>query len=196
MAADDTEPPLAPNAVSFVDRTGTSVTVQWGGYADPTIPEDNVGVEDYLISNGETTLVVPESGRVVFTGLTPETSYTFTARARDAAGNVSQPSPSRTISTGVDPDTEPPTPVTRIQFEPVADGAHYVWWSGATDNVNLQQGLRYRVTTDGGTDHTVSKTFYGDHPNVGDPLLTGCTITVRVIDSSGNVSEPRSTDFC
>ncbi|WP_419999118.1 fibronectin type III domain-containing protein [Streptomyces boninensis] len=197
VAAEDREPPQTPTAPTFVDRTGRSVTMEWA-FWDVTTPPDNVGVEDFLVSNGETTKVVPEgvAWGTVFTGLEPATSYSFTVRARDAAGNVSAPSPASTITTGVEPDTEPPTPVTRIQPEDVADGAHYVWWGGATDNVNFERGLRYRITTDGGTDHVVSRSFYADHPNIGDPLLTGCTITVRAIDSSGNVSAPRSANFC
>ncbi|MFF0729739.1 hypothetical protein [Streptomyces sp. NPDC004134] len=196
-AAGDDEPPQTPVPPKFVDRTGTSVTMEFD-FWDPTTVPDNVGVTEFLVSNGETTKVVSaERWGTEFTGLRPETSYSFTVRARDAAGNVSGTSSPGTISTGVDPDTEPPSPVTRIQPEEVADGANYVWWSGAGDNVNFPRGLRYRVTTDGGTDHVISgRTFYGDHPNLGDPPLKGCTITVRAIDRSGNVSAPRSADFC
>jgi hypothetical protein len=197
----DGEPPAIPLGPSFLDRTGTSVTLTWG-VNDPTFPPiDNVGVVDWLVSNGETTKVVPDGGSTFqhvvsyeFTGLDPETSYTFTIRARDAAGNVSEPTAPRTITTGVDPDTEPPTAVTDLQAHPGV--YNFVAWDASTDNVTLAGAIRYRVTTDGGTDHTKAGTSYYDIPSGGLPKLEGCQVTVVAIDSAGNTSEPRSTSLC
>ncbi|WP_020577797.1 fibronectin type III domain-containing protein [Actinopolymorpha alba] len=197
----DGQPPDAPLGLGVRDRTGTSVTLTWG-VDDPTFsPTDNVGVVDFLVSNGETTKVVPGDGSpfqhavsTVFSGLEPETSYTFTVRARDAARNVSEPGRPATITTGVDPDTVPPTPVTNLRASP--GGYNIVAWDASTDNVTLTGAIRYRVTTDGGTDHTRTGTSYYDIPSSGLPKLVGCQVTVVAIDGAGNTSEPRSTSLC
>jgi len=56
---------------------------------------DNVLVTGYVLSNGQTATGTTHT----VTGLTPDTSYTFTVQARDAAGNLSGPSNSVTVKT-------------------------------------------------------------------------------------------------
>jgi hypothetical protein len=201
----DGQPPATPLGVTFVDRTGTSVTLAWG-VNDPTFPPtDNVGVVDFLVSNGETTRVVPGDGspimsaqRTVFGGLRPETSYTFTVRARDAAGNVSEPTAPRTITTGVDPDTVAPTAVGNLWGFGAKEnnGWTTVVWDPSTDNVTLASALRYRLTTDRGEEATVGGTSYVGNPSGGNPPLQGCKVTVVAVDRAGNISQPRSTSLC
>jgi len=50
---------------------------------------DNVGVTGYDVYQGASNLGTVAGTSAQVTGLTPATSYTFTVRARDAAGNVS-----------------------------------------------------------------------------------------------------------
>jgi hypothetical protein len=65
---------------------------------------DNVGVAGYDVlratGSGAATVVGTATGTTFeATGLTGSTTYTFTVRARDAAGNVSTSSPGRTVTT-------------------------------------------------------------------------------------------------
>lgn len=97
---------IAPSAPSNVTGTATttSVALQW------TASTDNVGVEGYEIyRNGAKvgTSTVPSYSD---TGLTKETSYKYTVKAFDAAGNLSAASNEVTVETSAGTDTEAPCP--------------------------------------------------------------------------------------
>ncbi len=89
----DTQAPTTPTNLTSTARTDTSVSLAWASSSD------NVGVTGYDVYAGaslETT--VPGTSAVV-TGLEPATTYVFTVRARDAAGNVSAASNSVSVTT-------------------------------------------------------------------------------------------------
>jgi chitodextrinase len=189
--ARDSVAPAAPPRLTILDRTGTSVELQWEQ------ARDNVAVTEYVIGNGSTTRTVPAGGfrqTFEFTGLTPETTFTFTVRARDAAGNLSAPSNAQTIATGVHPDTEPPAPVTGLAVEVFHDQEFLVSWNASTDNVTLQPALRYRLSFENGRSTVINgRAFLAMLDGSG---LFGCVPTVRAIDRAGNESEPRSVRWC
>jgi len=98
---DDVTAPTTPGQPTASDVTADSVTLTWAASTD------NVGVTSYQVlrstGDGPATLVATVSGTTyTASGLTAETSYTFTVRARDAAGNVSPASPARTVTTAAD----------------------------------------------------------------------------------------------
>jgi chitodextrinase len=191
---------VAPGRPSFLavdDRTGTSVFLRWGPATD------NVGVTEFVVSDGSITRTVPvgrdaswNQTQLEFTGLSPETSYTFTVRARDAAGNLSAPSAPRTIATGVHPDTEPPAPVTGLQGMAEPDFFVFVSWAPSTDNVTLPGGLRYRLHFEDGPSIVLNHTTFSAERDMPGPQLFGCFPTVRAIDRAGNESAPRSVNIC
>lgn len=82
----DTAAPTAPTGLHVMGSvTSSTVPLMWNASTD------NVGVTGYRVYNGST-LVTTVSGTTLsynVTGLTANTSYTFTVRAIDAAGNVS-----------------------------------------------------------------------------------------------------------
>ncbi|HET6706910.1 glycoside hydrolase family 9 protein [Amycolatopsis sp.] len=98
----DTTPPSAPTGVTATPGS-TSVSLTW------TAATDDVGVAGYDVLNaaGATIGSTTSTGYQV-TGLTPATAYTFSVRARDAAGNLSAPSdpvPVTTTTGGGNPGT-------------------------------------------------------------------------------------------
>ncbi|SFK58075.1 chitinase [Streptosporangium canum] len=89
----DTTPPSVPGNLRSTATSPTSVSLAWNASTD------NVTVTGYEIYRG-TTLVTTVTGTThTDTGLTPATAYTYTVRARDAAGNRSTASSQLNVTT-------------------------------------------------------------------------------------------------
>lgn len=76
----DTEAPSEPTNVVVGTVTETSISLSW------TASTDNVGVTGYEVLNGTTVVASSTTTSATVTGLTKNTTYTFTVRAKDAAG--------------------------------------------------------------------------------------------------------------
>ncbi|SDD40202.1 Fibronectin type III domain-containing protein [Paenibacillus sp. UNCCL117] len=102
-ASADTAPPTAPGELSVLGRTANSVSLGW------TASSDNIGVAGYDVYQGALRLNEQTVTGVTYTvyGLLPATSYTFTVKARDAAGNESPSSMSVTAATYAEPGGAP-----------------------------------------------------------------------------------------
>src|SRR6266542_2935697 len=79
----DTSPPTAPANLTVTGKTSSSVSLSW------TASTDNVGVTAYDLYNATTLATSVTTTAATITGLAPSTTYTFTVKARDAAGNTS-----------------------------------------------------------------------------------------------------------
>ncbi|ACZ89829.1 glycosyl hydrolase family 18 protein [Streptosporangium roseum] len=89
----DTTPPSVPGNLRSTATSSSSVSLAWNASTD------NVGVTGYEIYRG-TTLVTTVTGTThTDTGLTPATAYSYTVRARDAAGNRSTASNQLNVTT-------------------------------------------------------------------------------------------------
>src|SRR6266540_1464460 len=89
----DTTPPSAPSNLQSTGKTATSVSLSW------TASTDNVGVTGYDVYRGSTKVGTPTGTSYTDGGLSANTSYTYTVKARDAAGNVSAASNAVTVTT-------------------------------------------------------------------------------------------------
>ncbi len=89
----DTTPPSAPTGLIARSPTAATISLSWKASSD------NVGVTGYRVYSGSTQVATATRTSTTVTGLTSSTSYTFTVRAFDAAGNLSQPSNAVTAST-------------------------------------------------------------------------------------------------
>ncbi|WP_239124200.1 cellulase family glycosylhydrolase [Rhizocola hellebori] len=92
-APGDTQPPTVPGNVRVTGVTSSSVTLAWNASTD------NVAVTGYEIFQGATLANTVAGTSSTVTGLSANTAYTFTVRARDAAGNRSAASTSVTATT-------------------------------------------------------------------------------------------------
>ncbi|TYP99879.1 putative secreted protein (Por secretion system target) [Tenacibaculum adriaticum] len=81
--APDTQAPSTPGNVSASSVTQTSATLSWSASSD------NVGVTGYDVYRGATFVTSTTSTSTNVSGLTAATSYTYSVRAKDAAGNES-----------------------------------------------------------------------------------------------------------
>jgi chitinase len=90
---DDTEAPTAPSGLRSTGTTATSVSLAWSASTD------NVGVTGYDVYNGGTKAASATGTSATIGGLSPETAYSFTVKAKDAAGNTSPASASVSVTT-------------------------------------------------------------------------------------------------
>ncbi|MDI9311898.1 MAG: zinc-dependent metalloprotease family protein [Limnohabitans sp.] len=89
----DTQAPTAPTNLTASGTTSTSTNLSW------TASTDNVGVTGYDVYQGTTLKGSTATTSFAATGLTASTTYSFTVKAKDAAGNVSAASNAVSVTT-------------------------------------------------------------------------------------------------
>ncbi|QFZ24158.1 hypothetical protein EKG83_10940 [Saccharothrix syringae] len=180
-AAPDTSAPTAPGDLAATGATPTSVSLAWAAASD------NVGVTGYEVLNGTTAVATATGTTATVDNLTPDTEYTFTVRAKDAAGNTSEASNAVTVRTPATPDTEGPSAPTDLTATGVTQSSVTLSWTASTDNVGV---VGYDVYNGA----TVAKTVQGAEATV-DGLTpdTEYTFTVRAKDAAGNTSQSSNT---
>jgi chitodextrinase len=171
----DTVAPTAPTlSASGTTQTGTNLS--WSGATD------NVAVTGYDVYRNGTLLGSTTSTSYAVTGLTASTSYTFTVRAKDAAGNVSVDSNSVSVTTLAPVvDTTAPTAPT-LSASGTTSSATNLSWTGATDNVGITGYDVYRNGT------LLGSTASTSYSVTGLTASTTYTFTVKAKDAAGNVS--------
>ena len=172
--APDTTPP-APPTLSASGTTSTTTNLSWTGATDNiAVTGYNVYKDNLLI--GSTTLATTFN----VTGLIASTTYAFTVKAKDAAGNLSVNSNTVNVTTNA-PDTTPPSPPL-LSASVTTSTSTNLSWSGASDNVAVTGYDVYRGATLIGTVSTTSFGVTGLVP------LTTYSFTVRAKDAAGNIS--------
>jgi hypothetical protein len=185
----DTIAPTPP-VVSVVGVNPTEVSLEWTASTD-----DGPYLFYQVFVNGSPSVDARHNRFAVVQGLTPETTYEFTVRARDLYGppNVSAPSNIVTVTTsavgGV--DTEPPTSPGNLHGWDVGDGAMEInlFWTKSVDNQTPQASIVYEVYQNGVLDHAIT--------GAGKTILYATqagenTFTVIAVDDAGNKSAPAS----
>ncbi|SDX64155.1 Por secretion system C-terminal sorting domain-containing protein [Lutibacter oricola] len=175
----DTEAPTAPSLTSN-DITETTVDLSWSGSTD------NVGVTGYDVYRDGTLITSTSNTTYQATGLTAGTTYNFTVRAKDAAGNISADSNTETITTDA-PDTQAPTAPSLIASN-ITQNSVDLSWSGSIDNVGV---TGYDIYRDGTLIASTTNTTYQ-----ATGLVAGTTynFTVRAKDAAGNISADSNTE--
>ncbi|GAA4064328.1 cellulose binding domain-containing protein [Nonomuraea soli] len=172
----DTQAPTKPGTPVASAVTSSGATLTW------TASTDNVAVTGYDVYRGSTLAGSTTATSFTATGLSPATAYTFTVRAKDAAGNTSVASDGVTFTTTSGTDTQAPTkPGTPVASAVTSSGATLTW-TASTDNVAVTGYDVYRGSTLAGSTTTTSFTATGLSPS------TAYTYTVRAKDAAGNVS--------
>jgi glucose/arabinose dehydrogenase len=129
----DVVPPSAPGAPTLVGSTPSSVTIRW------TAATDNVGVAGYDVYHDGQLCAQTNASTLTATcaGLSPNTDYGFYVNARDAAGNVSQPSPTLPVTTPPSDDHTPPSVPAGVHSTAVTSTSISLAWTASTDNVGV-----------------------------------------------------------
>ncbi|MFN3480769.1 MAG: fibronectin type III domain-containing protein [Thermodesulfovibrionales bacterium] len=89
----DTIPPSSPSNLTAKADSSTKVSLSW------TASTDNIGVAGYKIYRNGVQVSTTSGTSHKDSGLLPSTVYTYTVKAYDAAGNISQPSNSISTKT-------------------------------------------------------------------------------------------------
>ncbi len=176
----DTVAPTAPTLAAS-GTTETTTNLSWSGATD------NVAVTGYDVYQNGAFRASTASTSYTVTGLTPSTNYSFTVRAKDAAGNASVDSNvvNETTLTPV-PDTTAPTAPT-LSASGTTTTTTNLSWSGATDNVAV---TGYDVYQNGVFRASTASTTYAV---TGLTAATAYTFYVIAKDAAGNVSVASNT---
>ncbi|GAA1527639.1 glycosyl hydrolase family 18 protein [Dactylosporangium maewongense] len=177
----DGSPDRAPNApagLSVTGRTTKTVSLAWTAPAATDFP-----IAGYDVYRGSTVVASSTGPSAVVTGLTPNTAYSFTVRARDTRGNVSADSAavSATTLNPANDTTAPPAPG-NLRSTAKTSVSVTLAWNAVTDPSGIAGYDVYRggtlVTTATGTTATVT----------GLAPLTAYTFTVKARDTYDNAS--------
>lgn len=174
-ALSDTQAPTAPTGLAAAVQGTNSIQLSW------TASTDNVGVTGYEVYRGGTLVGTATGTTYTDTGLAANTTYSYTVKAKDAAGNVSAASASASATTG-QPDTTAPSAPQNVTATAQSSSSIQVAWSASTDNVGV---TGYEVYRGGALVGTATGTTYTD---TGLAAATAYTYTVKAKDAAGNLS--------
>ena len=93
-SAGDSTPPTAPANLTATGQSQTSIDLSWDAASD-----DGTGVDHYNVYEGSAKQTEVTGTTATLTGLSADTSYTYTVTAVDGAGNESDQSNSVTATT-------------------------------------------------------------------------------------------------
>ena len=177
----DTVAPTAPTTLAASGTTTTTTTLTW------TASTDNVAVTGYNVYQGTTLLGTATTTSYNVTGLTGATTYSFSVKAKDAAGNLSASSNVVSVTTLTPvPDTTAPTAAT-LSATGTTSTSTNLSWTGATDNVGVTGYDVYQGST---LKASVTTTSYAV---TGLTASTSYTFYVVAKDAAGNVSPASNT---
>ena len=173
----ETEPPSVPTNVTATGQSATQVVITWAASTD------NVGVTGYKVYRNGALAGTAGGGYYMDSGLTPNTTYSYTVSAYDGAGNNSgQSSPPATAFT----DGTAPSVPKNVSATAQSSTSIVVSWTASTDNVGVSGYEVYRNGSPAGASATTSYTDTGLTPS------TTYSYTISAYDAVGNESAQSS----
>ncbi len=191
----DTTAPSTPTNLTASGTTQTSTNLSW------TASTDNVGVTGYNVYRGTTLLTTVTGTTYTATGLTASTAYSFTVRARDAAGNLSAVSNTVNVTTLANSVTYCASQgnstaderIGRVQFGTINNAstgsAGYENFTSISTNVVRGTSNTITITpTWTGTVYSEGYAVFIDYNNDGDFTDSGETVFTRTATTATPVS--------
>jgi chitodextrinase len=178
LQAADTTAPSTPTGLTANAVSASRIDLTWSASTD------NVAVTGYRVRrDGKLLATVGNVTTFQDAGLTASTTYSYSVRALDAAGNVSPVSSSASATTRAASDTTAPSTPTGLIATAASSSQVNLSWSAATDNVGVTGYNLYRGGSLIATLGPVT-TFQ----NTGLAPSTPYSYTVRALDAAGNAS--------
>ncbi|GAB2487120.1 glycosyl hydrolase family 18 protein [Streptosporangium sandarakinum] len=171
-------PPSAPGNLRSPVKTTKTVSLEWDAATPGSLP-----IVGYQVYNGATLATTVTGTTATLTGLTPNTEYTFTVKAKDRKGTLSPVGAALKVTTNnAGDDTQPPTVPTGLRSTGKSSSSVSLVWNASTDNKGIAGYEVYTGTTLAATVTGTSATVTGLSPS------TEYTFTVRARDLYDNVS--------
>lgn len=176
----DSTAPSKPTNLTASGTTQNKTTLNWTGSTD------NIGVATYSVYRNGTYVASATGTTYTVTGLNPTTTYNFTVKAKDAAGNLSVASNTAVVTT-LGNDTVAPSAPTLLTASATTTTGTKLSWNASTDNLGVATYSVYRNGTyigfSSGTSYTVS----------GLTASTTYAFTVKAKDAAQNLSAASNT---
>lgn len=182
----DTTPPSVPTNLQGAAVTGTWINLTWNASTDTG--GSGLGGYEVFRNNGGSPIGTSTVPSFSDQSAVPATTYLYTVRAYDNAGNRSGMSNQISVST---PDTIAPSTPGNPTFSSIGTTSATANWTPASDNVGV---VGYRYSLDGGTNWI----YPG---NVTTVALTGLavntqyTLMVEAYDGAGNLGNASYGSF-
>ena len=176
-AAPDTSSPTQPGTPTADPVTDTSVSLSWAPSTDDR------AVLRYRISRNGAVVGTSTDPRFTDRGLTPETAYSYTVDAVDAAGNASPASEAVGATTAPTTDTGPPSAPAGVTSSAVTSTSARLAWSPSTDDGVVDH---YTVIRD---NVAIADTPTASFDDTGLAPSTAYVYTVVAVDAVGHVSD-------
>lgn len=176
LALPDTSAPTTPTGLQAQATSSTQVNLEWSDSTDDT------AVTGYKVFRDGTELATPHASHYNDAGLTPDTVYSYTVVAFDAAGNQSSQTAIVSATTSTQADVTPPTAPSGLQSQSVSITTATLSWDAANDDNEVAGYKIYRDDVAIAT--TVELTFSETNltPN------TTYTYAVSALDTASNES--------
>ncbi|MET9068171.1 glycosyl hydrolase family 18 protein [Streptosporangium sandarakinum] len=171
-------PPGAPGNLRSPVKTTKTVSLEWDAATPGSLP-----IVGYQVYNGAALATTVTGTTATLTGLTPNTEYTFTVKAKDRKGTLSPAGPALKVTTNnAGDDTQPPTVPTGLRSTGKTSSSVSLAWNASTDNKGIAGYEVYTGTTLATTVTGTSATVTGLSPS------TEYSFTVKARDLYDNVS--------
>lgn len=173
----DSDAPSTPSTLTNGTINGNSVVLNWASSTD------NSGVVIYEIHNGNSKVGESTSTSYTVTGLSVSTVYTFTVKAKDEAGNISEASNALQVTTPAVNDILAPSIPSGLGATNILENGFVLSWQPSTDNVAVTGYEIYQNSNLIGTSALATYSVGG--------LVANWTysFSVKSKDAIGNISE-------
>ncbi len=152
-ATADTQAPTAPSALAASNITETTLTLSW------TAATDNVGVTGYDVYQGNAVIDSVTGTTANVTGLTANTAYQFSVKAKDAAGNESTSSNTVNVTTAGG-GTGCTTGISSFPYSESFETALGVWTNSAADDIDWTRDSNGTPSRNTGPSNGADGSFY------------------------------------